>query len=349
MNCPSFMTRRLFTGGAVVAATALALPSLRAQPQPEIPKIVIAVDGKAALGNLPLTIAEQLGYFRTEGLEVVISDFSSEAAAFSALQSGSAAVCAGFFEQTLQLQARQQKFQAFVLQGRTPQVVLGVSSLTMPHYRGVADLKGKKIGVSAHGSPSQRMASLVLLQGGLMAGDVSLVAVGSAGGALAALRSGQIDAISNSDPVMTILEQGGDVKIISDSRALKGAAEVFGGPMPAACLYASADFVQKNPNTCQALTNGMVHGLKWLQTAGPRDIIQTVPSSYLMGDRALYLAAFNKARESMSLDGVFADDGPHTALKTLSRLDASIQPGQIDLAATYTNIFARRAKVRFKA
>jgi NitT/TauT family transport system substrate-binding protein len=343
------MSRRLFTGSAVVAAAALALPGLRAQPRPETTKISLSVDGKAALGYLPLTIAEQLGYFRAEGLEVSISDLASGAAAFEAMQAGAADVCSGAFEQTIQLQAKNQKYQAFVLQGRAPQMVFGVSSRTMPHYRSVADLRGRKIGVSGPASPSSLMAGLVLLQGGLKADEASLVAVGTAGGALAALRSGQIDAISNTDPVMTMLERGGDVKIIGDSRTLKGTEEVFGGPMPAACLYASLDFIRKNPNTCQALANAIVHSLKWLQTAGPSDIIQAVPDSYLMGDRGLYLASFNKVRESISLDGLFCDAGPPTALKALSRLDASLQADRIDLVSTYTNGFASRAKERFKA
>ena len=42
-----------------------------------------------------------------------------------------------------------------------------------------------------------------------------------------------------------------------------------------ACLYTRADFVKANPNTCQALANAVVRGLKWLQTAGPSDIIKT--------------------------------------------------------------------------
>ncbi|MDQ3061111.1 MAG: ABC transporter substrate-binding protein [Pseudomonadota bacterium] len=349
MNRSPLLTRRLFTGSGVVVAAALALPSLRAQPQPETRKIVLSVDGKAAFGYLPLTIAEQLGYFRAEGLEVRISDFASAAAALAALKDGSAEVCSGTFEHTIHLQARHQKYQAFVLQGRAPQMVFGVSSRTMAHYKSVADLRGKKIGVSAPGSPSSLMASLVLLQGGVKAGEASFVAVGTSAGALAALRSGQIDAISNTDPLMTMLEQGSEVKIISDSRSLKGTAEVFGGPMPAACLYAPLGFIEKNPNTCQALANAIVHSLKWLQTAGPRDIINTVPESYLMGDRGLYLAAFNKVRESISLDGLFSDAGPPTALKALSRLDASIKAEQIHLPATYTNVFASRAKERFKA
>jgi len=32
--------------------------------------------------------------------------------------------------------------------------------------------------------------------------------------------------------------------------------------------------------------------------SGPSDIIKTVPEAYLLGDRALYLAAFNKVREA---------------------------------------------------
>jgi NitT/TauT family transport system substrate-binding protein len=36
----------------------------------------IAVGGKASLYYLPLTIAEQLGYFKEEGLNLKISDFA---------------------------------------------------------------------------------------------------------------------------------------------------------------------------------------------------------------------------------------------------------------------------------
>ena len=193
------------------------------------------------------------------------------------------------------------------------------------------------------------MANLVLSRAGLKASDVSFIGVGTAAGALAALRSGQIDAICNIDPVMTMLEQKGDVKIISDTRTLKGTIEVFGGPMPAACLYAPVDFIQKNPNTCQALTNAMVHGLKWLQTAGPSDIIKIVPESYLLGDRGLYLASFNKVRDAIALDGVIPTEGARTALKALASFDPNIKADKIDLGKTYTNEFAQRAKEKFKA
>lgn len=349
MSCLPFVSRRTFASATALAAASLAVPALRAQARLEKTKVSLAVGGKAGFYYLPLTISEQLGYFKAEGLDVEISDFAGGSRALQAVVGGSADVCSGAYEHTINLQSKNQMFQAFVLQGRAPQIAFGVSTKNMPNYKSVADLKGKKIGVTAPGSSTNMMANLVLSRSGLKASDVSFVGVGTSAGALTALRSGQIDAMSNIDPVMTMLEQKGDVKIISDTRTLKGTLDVFGGPMPAACLYAPLEFVQKNPNTCQALANAIVHGLKWLQTAGPGDIIKTVPESYLLGDRALYLASFNKVRESISLDGLIPEDGARTALKALASFDPAIKPERIDLAKTYTNEFARRAKERFKA
>jgi len=343
------LNRRAFASAAAMATAAVVAPGLWAQPRLEKSKVAIAVGGKAAFYYLPLTIAEQLGYFKAEGLEVEISDFAGGSRALQAVVGGSADVVSGAYEHTINLQSKGQQFQAFVLQGRAPQISMGVSPKTMPNYKNVADLKGKKIGVSAPGSSTNMVASLILSRAGLSASDVSFIGVGTAAGALAAFRAGQIDAMSNTDPVMTMLEQKGEIRIIADTRTLKGTTDVFGGPMPAGCLYAPQEFVRQHPNTVQALSNAIVHALKWLQTAGPGDIIKTVPESYLLGDRALYLAAFNKVREAISPDGMFPDEGGKTALRALASFEPGLKADKIDLARTYTNEFARKAKLQFKA
>ena len=343
------MNRRVFASAAALAVASVAAPSLRAQVKLEKTKVAIAVGGKPAFYYLPLTIAEQLGYFKAEGLDVEISDFAGGARALQSLVGGSADVVSGAYEHTINMQSKNQFIRAFVLQGRAPQIAVGVSTRAMPNYRSLADLKGRKIGISAPGSSTNMVANLVLSRAGIKASDVSFVGVGTSAGALAALRSGQIDAMSNTDPGMTMLEQKGEVMIISDTRTLKGTQDVFGGPMPAACFYTHIEYIEKNPNTCQALANSIVHALKWLQTAGPSDIIKTVPESYLLGDRALYLASFNKVREAISLDGLMPEEGTRTALKALASFDPAIKPERIDLSKTFTNDFARRAKERFKA
>ena len=347
------LSRRLFAAHLALAGSVLDLPASHAQSRSdakplEKSKLTISVDNKSALSYLPLTIAQQLGYFSAEGLEMQIIDLVDAASATQALMNGTADVCSGAFDRTLQLPSKSQLFKAFVLQGRTPQLAFGVSTRHLP-YLGMAELRSKKIGVTSLDSTAAVMVKLLLQREGLTAQDVSWASVGSSAGALAALRSGQIDAICNNDPVMTILEQKGDVKILHDARSLRGTSELFGGLVPSACLYAPTEFIQRYPQTCQSLANAIVHSLKWLQTAGPGDIINTVPASYLLGDRALYLAAFNKIRESISLDGMVADDGALAALRAKSRYDTTLLAAKTDVAKCYTNEFARRAKSRFRA
>jgi len=66
----------------------------------------IAVGGKASLYYLPLTIAEQLGYFKEEGLNLTISDFAGGSQALRAVVGGSADVVSGAYEHTLNMQPR---------------------------------------------------------------------------------------------------------------------------------------------------------------------------------------------------------------------------------------------------
>ncbi|MEP7101830.1 MAG: ABC transporter substrate-binding protein [Burkholderiales bacterium] len=338
------MQRRSF----VVAGSALiALPVFVQAQSVEKPKLTIAVGGKNLLYYLPLTIAESLGYFKAEGLDVTIADFAGGSRALQAMIGGSADVVSGAFEHTINMQVKGQRLRAFALQGRAPQIVLGVNPKTMPNFKNVAELKGKKLGVTAPGSSTNVLANFVLGKAGLKPGDVAIIGVGAGSGAVAAMRAGQIDAISNLDPVITLLSRSGDLKIISDTRVVAEADKVFGGPMPAGCMYAPQSFIDKNPLTTQAIANAIVRADKWIQQAGAGDIIKAVPESYLLGDRAVYVDAFLAAKGALSVDGTFPDAGAETARRALASIDPEIASAKIDLAATYTNEFVKRANAKY--
>jgi NitT/TauT family transport system substrate-binding protein len=309
----------------------------------------IAVGGKASFYYLPLTIAEQQGYFKDEGLNIKISDFAGGAVALRAVVGGSADVVSGAYEHTISLQSKKQYFQAFVLQGRLPQIAFGVSSAKAAQVKSFKDLKGLKIGVSAPGSSTHNLVKQLLAKGGLDPNkDAAIVGVGLGAQAIAAVKSGQIDAISNTDPVMTKLEQDNAVKILADTRTLKGTQEVWGAPLPAGCLYAPIEFVQKNPNTAQALANAIVRADKWIAKASATDVAKVVPEAYLMGDRALYLFSYDKVKEAISPDGIISDAGAKATLKALADFDPNIKPAEINLAQTYTNEFAKKANAKYK-
>ena len=341
------MQRRSFVFASPALITLTALPdSVRAQAV-EKPKLTLAVGGKNLLYYLPLTIAESLGYFKAEGLEVTIADFAGGSRALQAMIGGSADVVSGAFEHTINMQVKGQRLRAFVLQGRAPQIVLGVNPKTMPNFKSVAELKGKKLGVTAPGSSTNVLANFVLAKAGLKPGDVSIIGVGAGSGAVAAMRSGQIDAISNLDPVITLLLRSGDLKVVSDTRVVTEADRIFGGPMPAACLYAPQSFIDKNPATAQALANAIVRADKWTQQAGAGDIIKAVPEAYLLGDRAVYVDAFLAAKGALSADGMFPEAGAETARRALASIDPEIAGARIDLGAIFTNEFVKRANAKY--
>ena len=104
------MQRRQLIAGGLAAA---ALPGLGFAQAVEKPKLTVAVGGKNLLYYLPLTIAEQRGYFKAEGLDVSIADFAGGARALQALVGGSADVVSGAFEHTVNMQAKGQRLRAF--------------------------------------------------------------------------------------------------------------------------------------------------------------------------------------------------------------------------------------------
>ncbi|QHI96938.1 ABC transporter substrate-binding protein [Xylophilus rhododendri] len=350
-SLPSFRpSRRLFTAGAALAGVGLGVPLLlRAQDRIERPALRICVGEKASFYHLPLSIAERLGYFAAAGLQVQIDDYGSGAAALQALLSGRADVCAGAFKHTLSLQSRHQYCTAFVLEGRAPQVVTGVSLRSLPDYKQLEDLRNRRIGVSALGATTHLAATLVVARANLRPSDVSFVPVGLGASAAQAVRSGQVDAIVTLDPLITQLEQKGEVCVVSDTRTLKDTKSLFGGPMPAGCLYAPEAFLRQAPHTTQALADAMVRALKWLQTASPGDILKTVPPPYLQNDRALYLAAFQKLREAISPDGLIPEEGAATVLRAAAGFEPELAQAHLETGRLFTNEFARRAKQRYEA
>ena len=335
------MQRRTLMLGACAAIAAPAI--VRAQSQP---KVTIAVGGKNLLYYLPLTIAESLGYFKDEGLDFTIVDFAGGSRALQAVIGGSADVVSGAYEHTINMQAKGQFLREFALQGRVPQIVLGVNPKTMPNYKTIADLKGKKVGVTAPGSSTNVMLNFVLARAGLKPTDVSVIGVGAGNGAVAAMRAGQIDAISNLDPVITLLKRSGDLEIVSDTRNVAESDKVFGGPMPAGCMYAPQAYIDKHPQTIQAIANAIVRANRWIQQAGASDIVKAVPETYLLGDRAVYIDAFLASKGALSPDGVLPEAGPATALRALESIDPKLKESKIDLAATYTNEFVKKANAK---
>lgn len=328
---------------ALFATVVTAAPTQAQDLKPELAKVRLAVGGKAALFYLPLTVTERLGLFRAQGLDVEISDFPGGARALQALIGGSADVVAGSFEHTIQMQAKNQAITAVTELGRFPGYVLAVLAAKAQNYRSGADLKGMKIGVTAPGSGTHFMVQHYMVRNGLKPADASFVGVGVAASAVAAVQRGEIDAIVNVDPMISLLESQGLIKVVADTRTPEGTRAVFGGPYPAAVLYAPKAFIDKNPRTTQALATALVRGLQWMAGHSAEEIAGVMPDEYALGNRPLYVQAIKNSLPMYSPDGRFTRAAAETALTVLKAFDADVANARIDTGATYTDVFVDKA------
>lgn len=326
---------------ALICFVLLAVAAAAQIPELEQRTVRLAVGGKPALFYLPLTVTEQLGYFPGFGLNVEISDFPGGARALQALIGGSADVVAGAYDHTIQMQAKNQGVVAVVLLGQFPGYVLGV--LNSKTYRSPADLKGMKIGVTAPGSSTHFMVQHFMAKNGLNPGDASFIGVGASATAVAAVKRGEIDALVSTDPVTTLLESENLIKVIADTRTRAGSQDVYGGPYPAGVIYATRDFVERNPRTIQALVNGLVRGLTWTTSHPAEEIADLMPEEYALGNKALYVQSIAKSLAMYSRDGRFDPAAGETVYGVLKTFDPAVASAKIDVAATYTNTFVDNA------
>ncbi|MDD2056975.1 ABC transporter substrate-binding protein [Pseudomonas sp. GD03860] len=324
-------------------ALCLVLLAPASVPALERPKLTLAVGDQTVLYNLPLTVALRKGYFEEQGLELEVVDFSAGSKALQALIAGDADVVSGAYDHTLRMQAQGHALRAFVLTAETLQVVVAVSSRTLPDYCAGSDLRGKKIGISATGSSTQMVANLILAKAGVRADEVTFVEVGTSADAVQALRSGQIDVIAYTEPVISLLEQQHAIRVIADTRHPAGTQALFGGPMPAGTLYSSVSFIEQNPRTIQALTNAMVKALHWLHSASADDVAALVPPAYLLGDPDLYKQAYRNIQPAFSTTGLFPTQGPALTRQALQAFDPTLREMALSPAGTWTNDFVNAA------
>jgi len=321
--------------GAVLCTLAISGPALA---EPEKKDVTLGVGGKPALYYLPLTVTEAKGFFKEEGLNVTIQDFQGGSKSLQALMGGSVDVVTGAYEHTIRMQAKGQDLVAVIELGRFPGIVLGVRKDLADKVNSVADLKGLKIGVTAPGSSTHNIVNYALSKAGLSPRDVSIIGVGASSTAVAAMEKGEIDAISNIDPAISMVEKKVGLKVLVDTRSEKDTIDLFGAPSPAAVLYLKPEFAEKYPNTVQALVNAFYKGLQWMANASAEEVAAVVPESYYLGDREMYVQAVANSLPIYSRTGKITEEGMKGAAALLS-FDESIDLNKIDLKKTFDSRF----------
>src|SRR6202034_3042029 len=332
---------RYFLTTLAVSLAALATngPALADGAALEKKNIAIAVGGSISqMNKVAYFVALNRKYFEQEGLTVESSAFASGTAALQSLVGGSADVAEGAYEHTLRMQTKGVNMTCLVPYGRYPGNVLVVRKSEADKIKTVADLKGKKIGISAPGSSTQNFVAGLMERAGVSWKDASYISIGTGPSAVAAMKTGgELDALVNLDPAINALLDGGEAVVLADSRTAEGTRAAFGGDYLADCLFAKTEFLRANPNTSQAIVNAVVHAMQWLKTASIDDIIKSLPPAYYKSDEKLYRESLEKNISAFQWDGFITPEAAKNVLDSIAVLEPALRTAKIDFSLTYDN------------
>ena len=334
------MSIKLF-GRVGVTLAALVLSSGLALAQS---KVTLAVGGGSCLCYLPTVLAKQLGEFDKAGVNVDLVDFKGGSESLKAVIGGSADVVSGYFDHCVNLAAKGQHLQSFVVYDRFPGLVLVVSPKHAGEIKSIKDLANKKVGVSAPGSSTDFFLKYLLSKNGVSPNSVAVIGVGLGATAVAAMEQGQIDAAVMLDPAVTILAgKYKDLIILSDTRSQKDTLAVFGGEYPGGALYTRIEWIAVHKKEAQAMTNAIIATLKWIHSHTPDEIADKMPAEMVGKDKSLYVAALKNTLPMYSETGRMDPKGAEAVLKVFSQSSPEIAKANIDLSKTYTNEFVDAA------
>jgi NitT/TauT family transport system substrate-binding protein len=321
----------------VLAGLAALVVACAAQAAGE--RIVLLAGGIEKQIYLPVPLAEALGYFREQDLDIELQSESSGVNAEDQLLAGAAQGVVGFYDHTIDLQAKGKSVESLVLLGQTPGEALLVSSRRAAQIRVPADLKGHTVGVAGLGSSTETLTRFLAVKSGIRASDLTTVPVGAGATFIAAMRSGRIDAGMTTDPTASQLLKRGDASILVDLRSPEQTQRVLGELYPAACVYMQTSWVNAHREQVQRLVNALLKSLLYIQTHSAEEIAAHVPAEFFAGDRELYTRALARNKAMFSPDGRMPASGPATVLRVLSSVDRAVQGKSIDLPRTYSTEF----------
>ncbi|GGU60764.1 transporter [Streptomyces albospinus] len=307
--------------------------------------VKIMVGGLEKQIYLPVMLAQNLGYFKAQGINAQLSNEPAGVDAETAMIAGQVDAVVGFYDHNIDLQSKHKSTQSVVQLLQAPGEVEMVRTDLAGSVKSPADFKGRHLGVTGLGSSTNFLTQYLEQANGVTAGQATSVAVGAGPSFVAAMQNKQIDAGMTTEPTISLLQKQGLAKPLIDMRTAQGAKAALGGTYPASCLYFTTGYVQKNPEVVQKLVNAFVRTLKWIQGHSAAEIADKMPSDYYKGvGKAAYTKALENEKGMYSPDGLMPADGAQTVLKVLSSFDPTVKGHTVDLSKTYTNSFVQKAK-----
>jgi NitT/TauT family transport system substrate-binding protein len=304
---------------------------------PAAPQVRVAVSSDA-ITLLPVHLAQTLGYYKEEGLDVTLSLIGSANQTLDALHDGSVNVALGTTV-PIQTAAAGRSIQGFLVIYATINNVLIVSPAANADIHSIADLKGRRIGVSNLGSGSQIFLNYLLTANGLPPADVKAVAIGVGAPALAAIARGDVDAaLLVGSSINALLKDYPGLTILADTRTPEGSGRVLGPvPFPGSLLVAEESWLKANPDTARRFVRAVRKAMQWMGEHSAQEVRANMREDQRAPDAQTDLETIRDFQHMLSPDGAIQKGSPELMYKVLAASLDDVRSAHIDLSQAYTN------------
>jgi len=304
--------------------------------------VKLAVSNITNQSYIPLLLAQQLGFFKKQGLNVSIANVNSGSQTFTMLAAKQVQGVVGFMDHDIDLTAKGSPTESVVQLLQAPGMVEMVRTDEADTITTPAGLAGKNVGVTGIGGSTEFLADYLAAHNG--GGTIHAVGVTSGAPLLASMTNKQIDAAVTTEPSITSLLSKKLAKIIVDMRSVTGTQAALGGPYPGTALSVQNAWAKANPTTVQKLVNALVEALHWIQQHSAAQIVDQLPATYYAGPgKAAYTQALANEIGMYSPTGLMPTDGPQSIYRVLSLFDPAVKGHTVDLSQVYTETFVQNA------
>lgn len=347
---PSFPAKLL--GAALLAGAGLS--ALAAEPV----KVRMSFDEDMVVTRL----AESLGYFKQEGVEIVPMDImqfvKEDYLIQEPLVKGQVDAVEHWFNHTIFGARHDLPIKAVLMLADAPAMKVMVDNRVKHSVRSAADFKGRNIAEGASYASKAVITGYLAHQAGLPRQSYNPINHPPENRlklVLADLQADKLDVMTFQEPVTSGLLDTGRITTLYDLTTREGTTKALGTAFPAQSLLMAPQFIRDHPDTVQRLVNAYVRALRYLNTHSAEEIIAKLPESYFAGkDRAAQIK-FIKATLPSYAKGSYAfpADAVHLVTDAMlwAKFDgseegvwrASGDAAKVRESELYTNEFVQRA------
>jgi NitT/TauT family transport system substrate-binding protein len=308
------------------------------------PQITIMVGGLEKVIYLPAMLTQRLGFFERNDIDVRLLGEQSGATAETALLTGDVQGVVGFYDHTIDLQAKDQCIRSVVQMSDVPGEVELVSRADAD-ITSIADLRGKKLGVTSLGSSTDFLTQALTGQEGMTTAEYTRVKVGAGQTFIAGMNHDGIDAGMTTDPTVAQMVNSREARILVDMRTEAGTRAALGGLYPATSLYMNCATIDAHPDIVRKLAAAFVQTLQWIRTHTPEEIAAKMPPQYASAGKDLYVQSIRDSIGMFNGDGLMKPEGAQNVLDILGKYSKNVRPvrDRIDLSETYITQFVEEA------